>query len=82
MRSFLARRRYLFIPARNLIACQALVACRIAVQRGTFVRLKKSWTKPVVRRLDVDASGELTPQQRKALELLKRKARKAVAADG
>ena len=47
---------------------------------GPFVRLKKSWTKPVIRRLD--ASSNLTPEQRQALDLLQQKARKAAAADG
>jgi hypothetical protein len=46
------------------------------------VSFKKPWTKPVIRRLDIDEPSDLTPQQRQAVELLKLKAREGVAADG
>ena len=41
------------------------------------MRLKQTWTKPVVRRLDIDDPDRLTPEQRDAVkELLERKDRK------
>jgi len=46
-----------------------------------FVRLKKVWTKPVVRHLDPDEPGEMTPRKRRAIQILKTKAKKSIAAD-
>ena len=45
------------------------------------MHLKKVWTKPVVRHLDPDEPGEMTPRKRRAIQILKTKAKKSIAAD-
>lgn len=58
------------------------MVCRIVIEdEGLFVRLKKCWTKPVIRPLNANLPDQVTPRQREAIELLVRRAREAVDAE-